>query len=221
MSDSKSPRDSATNKQYSRRKLDSNWERYNELPSDEDDADTLAADFEQILLAATSVGEHFTFADERKWLKELGDDTSIRGSTLRNIFQLNVQALKESVAKLPFHLRTNMSKEEFSHSEISDMDYQYTCLSAKLHSFGEITTSPATPASLPKRDVYLATGNFVEQRATGVQQPTIPSCGTEKPNTAGAAVETQPTTAAKKSANTAKHSLDDIQDWLDDILNTE
>lgn len=220
MSDKTGPLNTSTTKQYSKRKVVSNWDRYNEVPSDEGEADSLASDFEQILLAATSVGEHFTFADERKWLKELDDETSLESSTLRNIFQLNVQALRESVAKLPFYMRTNIPKEDFSHDEISDMDYQYSCASVKLDLQSKIITpAPKFATVLTKQDGSLVMAASTEQHVP-VQQRTVPSIADERLNTtSGSSIKTQPITTKSSPPNVIKHNLDDIQDWLDDILN--
>lgn len=199
---------------FSKRKLVSNWGRYDEMSDEEDNPQMLAGDFEKILLAPQSVGSHFTFASERHW--EQGE------STTHEEFQLDLNKLKNGVCLLPFYLRHNLSKDIFIEDELNTMNpkvyYEEKNLNKDISKNRKIlpnaksAKSGSSAANLNKEilNVHRAlpskskSAQLTEQMAKLVE------------NTGRMEV-----TELKKSSNLENNveKSENIQDWLDDILN--
>lgn len=76
------------------------------------------ADFKELLAAATSVGEHFRFNSEKNW--ESSDSSYNRSE----YFQLNLVELTQSLGTISFYERQDYSKSSFNSKEIEQMEKQ-------------------------------------------------------------------------------------------------
>lgn len=116
--------------QYSRRKIESNADRYKELPDVDDDDDSdengqlSAADFQQLLSQPVSTGDHFTFAAEKSWTQSADADASDDGSMVSNLFKLNTSNLNDGLARVPFYLRHDLPTGLFTEEELTDIHYR-------------------------------------------------------------------------------------------------
>lgn len=196
---------------YSKRKLSNNWNRYDEPSDDEDNAQMSAANFEQILSASKSVGDHFTFASERSWLQN--EDSQMDATDL---FKLNVAHLKNGLGRLPFYIRQGIPKDVFDASELTDMDYRVNFFEndnePKQTSINQNIVNILTETKIGKGSVSDAKKSTIEsdpleELRTTQSKPLaqLPSAVASRPNQ---------TKGSRKEEKTG-----DIQDWLDDILN--
>lgn len=244
--------------QYSKRKLESNADRYKELPSDDDNDDEngqlTAADFQQLLTASKSIGDHFTFAAERSWLSNDDDanaTTHDASSMASDLFKLNISNLKNGLDRIPFYIRQGLPIEIFTEQEITDMNYR-----ANFFENGKLNQNQSTLAKQQPNQNLL---NILKSNSNSSSNENVNSSNaTAKVNThsvgeklSEANIEldellkdtrisdtpikmtsisstiasnsipkapTKPSTVAKPS-KTTPNKTEDIQDWLDDILN--
>lgn len=187
-----------------------NWNRYDEPTDEEDNAQMSAASFEQILSASKSVGDHFTFASERNWLHN--EDSQMDTTDL---FKLNVTNLRNGLGRLPFYIRQAIPKNVFNEFELTDMDYRVN--------FFEKDTKPK-PSSINQNITNILTDT---KNSTSTVKKKKSSCmhDTIKETIETDSIKSKPlahaSVAAPKSnqKGTKKEKPEDIQDWLDDILN--
>lgn len=205
--------------QYSKRKLVNNWNRYDESTDEEDNAQMTAASFEKILSASKSVGDHFTFASERNWLQN--EDSQMDATDL---FKLNVTNLKNGLGHLPFYIRQAIPKNVFNENELTDMDHRVN--------FFENDTKPK-PSSINQNIVNILSDTKTSTNTVPVAKKTSYMHDTIKETIASDSLEKllQTTSIQSKPAKasvvapksnqtgTNKDKAEDIQDWLDDILN--
>lgn len=112
-------------KEFSKRKLESNWSKYDEISDEEENEQMKAADFGAILLAPKSIGTHFTLKSEKHWdQSNENDDSTAAGTIFSKLFQLNLVTLKNGVGRLPFYMRNDCPKEIFTDHEIADMEHK-------------------------------------------------------------------------------------------------
>lgn len=205
---------------FAKRKVESNWDRYGDLSDEEENPQLLAAEFDKILLAPQSIGEHFKFASERAWDQTVNADSGTDPSS-HDLFKMNLNNLKNGVGRLPFYIRNDLPLELFDDDEITDMNYRANyypstekqppqttssaehlskLLIAEESSAGETHKAPSGALSV-KKNVKLPESitKLAESTASFTVQASPP------PKTAPAA----------KKANESEN----IQDWLDDILN--
>lgn len=209
------------NQQYSKRILVNNWNRYDEPADEENNAQMSAASFEQILSASKCVGNHFTFASERNWLHN--EDAKMDATDL---FKLNVTNLKNGLGRLPFYVRQGIPKSVFNEFELTDMDYRVN--------FFENDTIPK-PSSINQNIVNILTNtnsiNTVPDAKKSICmhdtiKQTIDSDSLVK-LLQTTSIQSKPLAQASALAQksnqkgTKKDKTEDIQDWLDDILNED
>lgn len=212
--------------QYSKRKLVSNWDRYAEQSDESDGEQVTASDFEQILLASKSVGEHFTFSAEQDWQQSVERDAIDKNSTSFDLFKLDISKLKKGVAKLPFYIKHGLSKNEFSEEEITKMDHgvQYfeKLESKDQHPFNEnllniIRDSKSTDHQSHRQQSKNEL-NPTKTEAQSTKTVLLSNQDKQKLN------DTQDTEATQSNSSKSIKKVEDnkdedIQDWLDDILN--
>ncbi|NXU52493.1 AVEN regulator, partial [Turnix velox] len=95
-------------KSYSRRKIFSNWSRYEDTEKEGQSECGLSqrgADFNALLSSAGDSFTQFQFADEKEWLR-----TSICQKQL-SALSIDCQSLVQSLKGLPLHLRLNVAAE--------------------------------------------------------------------------------------------------------------
>lgn len=201
--------------QYSKRKIQSNSDRYKELPDvdDEDSEDEngqlSAADFQQLLSRPVSSGDHFTFAAERSWLQNPDEEKSDDGTMASNLFKLNIPNLNDGLTRLPFYLRHDFSTDLFTQEELNDMAER---AESRIESSKKISNDLSIETELVKR---LQQTNVQE-----ASKSTASSSNSAKIKTSTSAVPASNKTVTSKPATKAKVSdTEDIQAWLDDILN--
>lgn len=227
----------------------SNADRYKELSDDDDDENgqLSAADFQQLLSASTSVGDHFTFAAERSWLKTDDSTPSDEGSMASDLFKLNISNLKDGLGRVPFYLRQGLPKEMFIEEEITDMNCRASffegenerkplaanqtnqnlleILMSKTNE--KVDSSPSTAKTgadevVPKKVVEMSAAD--DELAGLLQMTEIHSPhASQKPtptSTIRTSTKTNETKPASSNPTKAKaNKTENIQDWLDDILN--
>lgn len=202
--------------QFSKRKIASNWDRYNESSDEEDNAQMSAADFEQILSAPKSIGEHFTFSSERNWIQQ--DDSSLNDANgAVDLFKLNIGQLKNGIGKLPFYIRQDFSKDLFTESELADMDFRVNYFDDKIVSKSEtmndsINFNILNALTTGKKPV--SNDDPLEEL---LQRTTIANKSSEAPVVKATTSQAKSGPAVKQTNKQEKTA--NIQDWLDDILN--
>ncbi|KFQ77802.1 Cell death regulator Aven, partial [Phaethon lepturus] len=86
-------------KSYSRRKIFSNWSRY-------EDTEKEGTDFSVLLSSAGDSFTQFRFADEKEWDRE-----NICHKQLSSALSVDCQSLVQALQELPLHLRLNVAAE--------------------------------------------------------------------------------------------------------------
>lgn len=206
-------------KQFAKRSLVSNWSRYDELRDEDDENGQLsAADFEQLLSASKSVGDHFTFAAEKSWLQN--DPATGAGDEALDLFKLNITNLKNGIGRLPFYLRQGLPKDEFTDEEITNMDYRANYFEISVEPVVK-PTKPIVPIksaeSKPPIDAILVK-QLQDTRLQDQPMKKIESKPVPIKATASTKVHS-PMPAASNTFKAKSNNTEDIQDWLDDILN--
>lgn len=120
-------------KEFSKRKLQNNWSKYEEMSTEEENEQMTAADFGAMLSAPKSIGTHFTLNSEKHWLEsnENDENPAAAGTIFAKRFQLNLATLKNGVGRLPFYVRNRCPKDLFTQDEIVDMDCRVSYMEAK------------------------------------------------------------------------------------------
>ena len=102
---------------FSRRKVESNWERYREDFDNESEPNSclsalnsvpIGADFQSLLDKATSGGVHFQFKSEKEWENLNTDEASKDGPSLLSI---DCNALAESLRNISLERRLDIDKK--------------------------------------------------------------------------------------------------------------
>lgn len=206
------------NQQYTKRTLINNWNRYDE-PIDEDNnnAQMLAATFEQILSASKSIGDHFTFASERNWLQN--ENSQIDATDL---FKLNVTNLKNGLGRLPFYIRQAIPKNVFNETELTDMDYRVNFFENNIKT---------KPSSINQNIINIIHNVSDAKKSCDMHKTTIKE--TIKSDSIEKLFETTSMQSKPFNAHqsamvsnatqirTKTEKTEDIQDWLDNILNED
>lgn len=230
--------------QYTKRKIESNSDRYKELPNDDDDYDEngqlSAADFQQLLSRPASTGDHFTFSAERSWLQSADTDTPDDGSMVSNLFKLNIFNLNDGLIRIPFYLRHDLPTDLFTEEELTDIHTTekanqnlLDCLKSNVGQQVAGKKSNATVESKIESPKNVDVKSFAETELVELlQQTKVQESSKNMASTSNTAKipNSMPTSTAKASTPsktvqakpTSKANLpktEDIQDWLDDILN--
>lgn len=229
--------------QYVKRKLVSNWDRYDEPSNEEEDPQLMAADFEKILSTPQSVGSYFTFASERDWTEDGGN------GIINNLFKLDLSMLENGIGRLPFYVRHDMPKDHFLAEEIADMNQRVNYAenreaSSRKSAGNEFTQNMLNllsnssgkdqTFSKPKEsDSVKANESTVPDRVVQSMQklsvqtePKSDNVASDSPKKVepNKSFRAPPMLTASAPSHTpsskaTKDSNEDIQDWLDDILN--
>lgn len=228
-------------KEFSKRKLESNWSKYDEIPDEEENEQLKAADFEAILMAPKSIGTHFTLNSEKYWDQSNTENEELlaRGTAFEQMFQLNLTTLKNGVGRLPFYLRHGYAKELFTTEEIVQMDQRVSFMdemgakTANLNDVNQhllkilqsksndksegdkrnINKNPTDELDVLFDDLNLGRNIFKPQMTQATPQAAILMPGKGKSDDGA-------TSNSKKIAVKSNNNNDEnIQDWLDDILN--
>lgn len=208
------------NQQYSKRILVNNWDRYDDSADEEDNAQMSAASFEQILCASKSVGNHFTFASERNWLQDAQMDAT-------DLFQLNVTNLKNGLGRLPFYIRQGIPKSVFNAFELTDMNYRVNfCENDTIpkpspinQNIINILTNTNSINTVPDAKESICMHDTIKQ--TIDSDSLVKSLQTTSIHTKPLAQASAALAPISKQKGTKKDKTEDIQDWLDDILNED
>lgn len=224
------------NETFSKRKVESNWSKYEELPDAEDNEQLLAANFEEMLLGSQTVCSHFTFSSEKHW-DNLEADSNLQQSHSINdrLFKLNLNLLKTGLGGLPFDVRLGYSENLFNDLEMTDITTRVGCydrfvrtivnnedvdlitrfekIDAKAKIVGECGQQKTV-----EKDIGTEKGEVSGQGSqTMANSRTNLPVSSIKPPSAG--VNNDPSKPPKPAITVALQSIDNIQGWLDDILN--
>lgn len=224
------------NKQYSKRGLVNNWNKYAELPDNDDDdnGQLSAADFELLLSASKSIGDHFTFAAERSWFQNDSANASDESSMSADLFKLSISNLKNGIGQMPFYSRQGLPKEMFTEEEMKQMEQRAGSMAnpenqklIDILKMSEDKTEQNVNSLVPCQDDVVISKRVTAKPLNEVKlirslqntqindHLTKTTTSTPTPNTTNAPLQTPPIVPSKmKSSKT-----EDIQDWLDDILN--
>lgn len=237
------------NAQYSKRKVLSNVERYKELSDDDNDENgqMSAADFQQLLSASTSIGDHFTFAAERSWAQNDEFSASDEGSMAIELFKLNISNLKNGLGRLPFHLRQGLDVTLFTDEELVLNDrasffesdnpnvnhrtnereqpkqHSLNILKSKDKEQSDRSTEKSAKQTSQKKAIE-KTATVDDELAELLKISQIQSSQTSsksKPASISATTATSEIKPYSNQSNTKSNKTEDIQDWLDDILNED
>lgn len=114
------------NKKFAKRELVKNWDKYDKEIIEIDNEQLNAADFEKLLAAPSSIGNHFFFNSEKNWQtnsNQESDDNQITTTSLAaKYFNLNIMELTNNLQRLPFYVRQNYSTDLFTKKEIDEMN---------------------------------------------------------------------------------------------------
>ncbi|XP_031626789.1 uncharacterized protein LOC116343049 [Contarinia nasturtii] len=206
------------NKQYSKRNVVSNWDRYADIRDDDDDdnGQLSAADFEQLLSASKSIGDHFTFSAERTWLQSVDANQTDENSMASDLFKLNISNLKNGISRLPFYKRQDLSQDIFTNEEITNLNHR-----AKFFDKNESNRKVSTDNQL----INNPTKKIVEK--SPIESDLVHSLQKTELSDKPMDTASLPTTSASSSVaplpvkppKIKSNKTEDIQDWLDDILN--
>ncbi|XP_006815803.1 cell death regulator Aven-like [Saccoglossus kowalevskii] len=101
-------------RKFSRRKVESNWDRYEGLPDDEEEAIQMrGSDFSILINQAGTASSQFCFQDEKEWKEEM---KSIQ--IANNVLSLDVDALSSSLNTIPLHKILQIEEDIFQPTTI-------------------------------------------------------------------------------------------------------
>lgn len=183
-----------------------------------------------LLLAPKSVGSHFVFSNEKSWNAVADEDaTAVGDSSLGgHHFRLNLVEFERQMATIPFYIRQDYDASWFSATELADMER-----SATLAQRPDGTTSTASVSNIQiDANTSKLLALLKEERVSPVVIP--PSAEVAIDNTQlvrnvdeldalldldiSEAVAIVPLPAAMKPTIVSAAPANDIQQWLDDIL---
>ncbi|XP_050406748.1 cell death regulator Aven isoform X2 [Patella vulgata] len=102
-------------KTFLRRKIVSNWDRY-EIPIVEDsNEETRGTDFTQLLSLTSGAGSQFRLKDEKEWESELS-------ATPNQYLTLDLEDLSDSLNCIPLYKRLGVDKSLFTESQLQSME---------------------------------------------------------------------------------------------------
>lgn len=222
---------------FSKRKVESNWSKYEDLPDEEDNEQLLAANFEEMLLGSKTIGSHFTFSSEKNW-DNLEADGSLQQSHGINdrLFKLNLNLLKSGLGGLPFDVRLGYSEDMFNANELGDIAQRVGCYDRPVKKevnndhmdlitrFEKIDAKAANATGSHKSNEKAISAakedrkNVAEQGAPATQV-TNTNFSISSSNPLPAAVTNEPPKPIKPAITVAPQAIEHIQGWLDDILN--
>ncbi|XP_071962112.1 uncharacterized protein [Antedon mediterranea] len=99
--------ESGERKSFSRRKIESNWNRYGDIEEDDDKVEIRGADF-NVLLSKEDSSSQFRFKDEQDWQDDVYQEDN------SDFLCLNVQSLVTQLQCLPISQRLNIDEEVFT-----------------------------------------------------------------------------------------------------------
>ncbi len=209
-----------TSKQFSKRELQSNWNKYDDKTNFDDAPQP--PNFEELLLAPASIAGHFLFNSERSW--EATDDWYNRD----DYFQLNLMELSRSLATIPFYECQNYPKDIFSLDEIEDMNrqakYQQFKLAANNKNTVDSVGGQCSPIDRKSEINKTETAANLPQNDDDDLDELLNLTGTGKQKFQSSDIPSSSSTVSSVGTHrigekiTTVDSTDDIQKWLDDVL---
>ncbi|XP_033626274.1 cell death regulator Aven-like [Asterias rubens] len=111
-------------RQFSRRKIESNWDRYEPLNEAQDDdrssSDIRGADYESLISQTGDATSQFRFKDEQIWEEEdLGDGNNQESDSFPAI---DCHALANQLRAIPLHIRLNIQENFFESSMLQSFN---------------------------------------------------------------------------------------------------
>jgi len=113
---------------FSKRKLNSNWQQYGDLPTDSEDQRGL--DFAQFVDQKPSTDSHFSFSSEKNW--ELQDKVS-------DYFRLNIKDLQNEILCVPLHERLKLDSKLLNHDQVAAFEKSATINQNNVKEYAPLT----------------------------------------------------------------------------------
>lgn len=238
--------DPYSSRQYSKRTIVKNWDKYSNADAGVDAAAVAnaeldceqmsAADFGQLLRAPAAEGAHFRFSSERSW----DADESATDLFGTQFFRMNVSQMERQLLAVPFHERQQYAAELFTDDELQHMRAE-----ARAHNgvpgglrrsepklsgvqMNDVqqaerkikTTEGLAVVSLPAEEVAVASKEVDDELDTLLSLVSVNKQTTmlEKREVRPVAVESVETGAVQLAVLKPAAPVDDLQQWLDDIL---
>ncbi|XP_070569454.1 cell death regulator Aven-like isoform X1 [Ptychodera flava] len=96
---------------FSRRKIESNWDKYQEL-SDDDHAKIRGSDFTTLLNQSGAADTQFRLHDEKDW-----EDETEKSQSSDKVLSLDINALSLALMQVPIHTRLQIEADIFQGSQ--------------------------------------------------------------------------------------------------------
>uniref|UniRef100_U5ENR2 Putative apoptosis caspase activation inhibitor n=1 Tax=Corethrella appendiculata TaxID=1370023 RepID=U5ENR2_9DIPT len=207
---------------YSRRKLQNNWHRYEDNEASvsfDDESDENAADFQHLVERTASTSGHFFFKSEKTWENDLNPDALNTRTQFTKYFTLDTKNLNESLKCIPFYERQNYPVNLFDKVEINQMNMKAEiCRNNYEKSLckNDNLKPGKKKEEKPKKEIHLSTVEITSESCDKNSQITneLSQSIDEK-----LTLDEQPKASVNSSPDkTSKTAKEDMQDWLDNIL---
>ncbi|XP_058060044.1 uncharacterized protein LOC131210769 [Anopheles bellator] len=215
---------------------------------DSDDEQLGAADFEKLLELPASSGGHFLLSSEKHWLEpDSGLPGTDEKDRFGQYFHIDTKQLRTSLGAIPFYQRYGYDEALFGARELNLMRQKAETIAQKLNQANtnmnnftdsqkvkETTSLPERPRptpclvgsmALPKETSKPSDPYNVTRETDAVVEKKFDALTIEQTITQVTAVETVPETSIVKPEHSpksvppsTKDTKEDIQQWLDDIL---
>lgn len=169
---------------------------------DIDDEKDEAPDFNDILKMSECVGGHFMFNSEKNWTSK-SDELS---SLFRKYFKLDSSSLNDYMSSIPFHERIQFNIE-FTEEEIKKMD--------------DTANTNFNLREIPALKETTTDKNSEQKRKPYLQRNSVQNIGTSNAlpqQTESNFINTEKTIAISTPTVSENNLKDNMQQWLDDIL---
>lgn len=222
------------NQTFAKRKLESNWSKYDELPPEDDDNEQMmAANFEEMLLGPKTIGSHFTFSSEKHWDSMDAQDVQLQPAQIHGeLFRLNLSSLKSGIDALPFDVRLGYAEHMFDSTEIVDISSRAGCFDRFVRVAGNAGKREvdliSVFAGIDAKSIVSAATRACQSSQSAGEIIKLQSTKNNRTSNLPAVLPSASNTekiGSKSKSNVAQpaaemtHSIENIQGWLDDILN--
>lgn len=213
---------------FSRRKLTSNWEKY-EIKTEEDPhlgITQKGESFEKLLKSAGASNSQFRFKDETFWEDDVSDLPT-------NWITIDLKGLADSLDSLTLCQKLNLSKEHFTNDQIKFMRVETKEYSKSVSGSSQVNISQGEDAedanslissnaegNQPNKSLKGGTISL-EKSLDGVgasHSDFSHSCINDYHLDTLLSVDTVEISQNLKHSETADDTADDLEDWLDSVL---
>lgn len=220
-------------KPFRKREVVSNSSRY-DVEREEENEQMLAADFSELLNAPQATGGHFQFSSEKSWTATLAEknvdsqaEKDDSKKYFHQFFNLNLSRLNDSIITIPFYERLDLDRSLFTESEIQSMDekakkLEETYKKIYKNDMDKNQSSNQPEAVKPQTSVKLVDTNDEARGDIDLDEllEIVPVNINQKATVKEKIVQQVPNKQEEKVSRDFKgESSEDMQKWLDDVLN--